>query len=86
MVEGQDQVVELGGMTWKISSSRESYWRDFSDVGRAVLTRLRDEFWGFCVRGPKGELVIPWAGGYRTAWECAEYSTERIDEFPVGNF
>ena len=33
--------IELGGLRWTESKSRASYWRDFTGVGRAVITHVR---------------------------------------------
>ena len=72
--------IELGGLMWTESKSRRSYWRDFDGVGRAVITRVRDGTWGFCVRGPGKRMVIPWTSGFQTSWKCAAGCRAEISE------
>ena len=72
--------IELGGLRWTESKSRASYWKDFTGVGRAVITRVRDGSWGFCVRGQGKRMVIPWITGFQTSWECAAGCRDEVSE------
>ena len=71
--------IELGGLKWTESKSRASYWRDFTGVGRAVITRVRDGSWGFCVRGQETD-GNPVDHRFPTSWECAAGCRDEVSE------
>ena len=75
--------VLIANHLWNESASRRGYWRDFNDVGRAVLYRTH-KGWQFTFRGSRGVVVTKSGKAfYSSAEEAAQEMLKQLANEPL---